>query len=174
MTVALTNHARERVIEFGIGLDVVTDIATHPDVSHTNRKGEVVCTSDTHPQWTVVLGRDGVVITVLRRTQDRWEHSPAVPKLSPAAASVLPRTAAGDAPPVAIPSVRPVRARRRAAPVPHPVRPVAFHVVVDPLVLQRARDLAGDDPRRLVIHADGSVTVLNKPRGTQSPGRNPR
>src|SRR4051812_21706871 len=75
-TLALTHHARQRVIEFGVGLDVVAEIASRPDVTHRNSSGEVVCTADRHPDWTVVLGHDGVVVTVLRRLRERWEHVP--------------------------------------------------------------------------------------------------
>lgn len=163
MTVALTHHAAQRVAEFGVDLDVVEAVATRPDVSHTNTAGERVCVSDRHPQWTVVLGDDDVVITVLRRMQERWEHGDPARDLI---ASPSP-TAGGEAD---RPDARP--ARRPAQRRPAPVRQVPAAVTttrISPATMASAVELAGGDLRRLVLNDDGSVTVLNRPRGSQPP-----
>jgi hypothetical protein len=160
VTVTLTRHAAERVAEFGIGLDIVEDIASRPDVSHTNTAGERVCVSDRHPQWTVVVGDASTVITVLRRLRERWEHDTQPPlNASPATST------AGEARPDATPPTRSVRRR------PAPVRQVPADVVsvqIDPAVMAHALKLAGGDPRRLVLNADGSVTTLNRARGSRT------
>jgi len=163
MTAVLTRHARERVIEFGLGLDIVTDIATRPDVAHTNQRGESVRWSDRFPDWTVVVGDDGVVITVLRRTRERWEHAaaPAPRRTPPTPSATLPPPPAGRAAEGDRQAERPSVTRR---PAPRLVRGGVVSRVVDPDALRVARVLADDDPRRLVLNPDGSVTVLNQPR----------
>jgi len=158
-TLTLSRHARDRVVEFGIGLDVVTEIASRPDVTHRNKLGEAVCTSDRHPDWTVVLGRGDVVVTVLRRLRDRWEHD-AVPPPRPAP-STSSLVVVEDARAVVAPR-RVASGRRSAAVVPSSSAVVRRSV--DPEALRLARELADGDLRRLVLNDDGSVSILNRPR----------
>lgn len=163
MPATLTRHAHERVVEFGLGIDVVTDIATHPDVAHTNGRGESVRWSDRHPDWSIVVGDDGVVITVLRRTPDRWEHDPAPARrdpLTPSAAASF--VAEGPTRSVVDPPRRPSGRRRPAVPA---RRGAVASLAVDPGALRLARDLAGGDVRRLRFNPDGSITILNRPNG---------
>jgi hypothetical protein len=59
---------------------------------------------------------------------------------------------AADAPP-------PIPSRRRPSPV--PAAGGVELVRISSVVMAAALELAGGDPRRLVLNADGSVTVLN-------------
>lgn len=159
---ALTEHARRRVVEFGLGLDVVESIASRPDVTHRNTVGQTVCVADAHPEWTVVLGHDDVVVTVLRRLQSRWEHEPTPARRGPSAATLdhAEDARALDQLPGRVPS------RRRSTPTVQ-----ASSVVrrsVDPDALRAARELADGDLRRLVLNEDGSVTVLNRARQSRA------
>lgn len=155
-TLALSRHARERIVEFGLTLDVVAQIASRPDVTHRNAQGQTVCTADRHPDWTVVLGHDDVVVTVLRRLRGRWEHG--APAARPVVAAAT-RTVE-DRREIAAPVAR--RSRRRAVPPPPPSAVVRR--AVDPDALRLATELADGDLRRLVLNADGSVTILNRAR----------
>jgi len=164
----MSRHAHERLLEFGLTPDIVTEIATRPDVAHTNKAGESVRVCDRHPDWTVVVGGDGCVITVLRRTSERWEHAspalldrPTQPRPSPPGGLAA---AGSDAAPTPPGRAAP-RRRRRPTPALQ-ARAVVVTVAVEPCVLEVARRLAGEDPRRLRINPDGTVTVLNKPRGS--------
>jgi len=159
----LTYHARQRLREFGIGVDVVAEIAERPDVTHKNTLGEIVCVADAHPDWTVVLGDDGVVITVLRRLRERWEHEPVarpIPSSSPPSTPDV----GEDARELADPPARAPSRRRRSVAARKP-SPSAVVVRVDPGALRAATELAGGDLRRLQLNRDGTVTVLNRPRG---------
>jgi hypothetical protein len=164
-TIALTNHARHRMVEFGIGLDVVADIVTRPDRTHTNTVGQRVCVADAHPDWTVVVGHGDVVVTVLRRTAERWEHEPA-----PARARAVSSSSTSSVPTPTDETRRPEIRRRSSSmrrPVPTQARGAVVSTVVDPDVLRLAHALADGDPRRLQINRDGSVTILNRARGTR-------
>lgn len=158
-TLKLTSHARDRMVEFGLGLDVVEAIASRPNVTHANARGEVVCTADAHPDWTVVLAPGDVVVTVLRRMRDRWEHqsTPARPAPSTSLSSDV-----EDVREV-VSAQRPAVSRRRSTP---PLRASSGVVrrAVDPEALRLAAELAEGDLRRLVLNDDGSVTVLNRAR----------
>lgn len=158
MTVTLSQHAAQRCAEFGIGLDVVDAIATRPDATWTDLAGERVCQADAYPDWTVVVGATDVVVTVLRRTTDRWEHSTAPPPNPPPSDPVVEHHPAQPAGPIW---------RRRSVPSKRiPAAPTTV-VAVDPVALRAAQNLAGGDIRRLVLNRDGSITVLNRPRGTR-------
>lgn len=65
------------------------------------------------------------------------------------------------------------RAKRRVLRMAPPVR-VYETLTVDPRVMQTALELAGGDKSRIVLHADGSALVLNRPRTTQYLSGNPR
>jgi len=162
----MSRHASQRAAEFGIGLDVVTDIASRPDIAHTNKLGETVCVCDAHPDWTVVVGHDDVVVTILRRTHERWEHDPTAARRRP---EILDSDDT-PAPPVEVARRAADVTRRRSSatrrPAPLRVRDVVVSTRVDPGALRLARELADGDVRRLVINRDGSVTVLNQPRGS--------
>jgi len=166
MNLTMSRHAEERMVEFGLSPDVISAIATRPDVSHTNRSGESVRVCDAHPSWTVVVGADGTVITVLRRTAERWEHeiSNGSPRPVHSIEARLPAAEAIEADPYVAP-LRAASGRRRPASAPMRASVVSTRVVVDPAALELARQLAGGDLRRLVLNLDGSVTVLNRARG---------
>jgi hypothetical protein len=162
---ALTEHARRRVVEFGLGLDVVSAIARRPDVTHRNTIGQTVCVADAHPDWTVVIGDGDVVVTVLRRMRERWEHSmpPARPaRPDPSASSPGDVEVARDA----VGRPRPIAGRRRSTTAPLSSSGVTIRAV-DPDALRQARELADGDARRLVLNDDGSVTVLNRARSSR-------
>lgn len=68
----MSYHARLRCAEMGISTKVAKRVVRNHTCSWTNPQGEVVATSDDHPEYTVVYSPADppVVITVLYRTQD--------------------------------------------------------------------------------------------------------
>jgi hypothetical protein len=154
----LSRHARDRMVEFGLGLDVVEELVHRPDRTHTDAVGERLCVADAHPSWAAVVGDDGVVITVLRRTAERWRHEP-LPTVRPLSTT---STAAPAVPEVAA-AVAPSRPRSRPARTPRASGGVVS-IRADPAAMAVALRLAGGDVRRLQPNRDGSVTVLNHPR----------
>ena len=68
----MSYHARLRCEQMGISTKVAKQLVRNHTCSWTNPNGEVVATSDDHPDLAVVYsGEDPpMVITVLYRTQD--------------------------------------------------------------------------------------------------------
>lgn len=167
MRLDLSPHAVRRMVEFGIGEDVVADIVARPSVRYASRsrdhtRGDVY-QSSAHPAWSVVADPPNV-ITILRRTAERWEHSPA-PSPAPYASTPLP-VEDDDRPAFTPPT--PTVTRRRPVAARLSRGAVVARLVVPPSALAVAQELAEGDLRRLVLNGDGTVTVLNHPRGRRA------
>jgi hypothetical protein len=67
----MSNHARLRCEQMGISTKVAKRIVRSHDVAWTDADGRSVATSEAHPDLAVVYA-DGVVITVLYRTQNAY------------------------------------------------------------------------------------------------------
>lgn len=72
--VRLTHHVRERMVEFGLRKQDLRDVIDRAEVTY-RQDGR---TFAQRGRWTVTFVEDGdcvVIITVLRRTVERWEHA---------------------------------------------------------------------------------------------------
>lgn len=74
-----TEHARDRMIEFNVSYDEVVQIIEHPEVAYLSKtdplKKQYALISQAG-KWAVVTSTNkSVVITVLPRVIEQWEHS---------------------------------------------------------------------------------------------------
>lgn len=68
----LCSHARARMTEFGLKVHDVEDVLFFYEQSYMNRDGQAVRQKG---DWAVYVNTvTKVVVTVLRRTYDRWDH----------------------------------------------------------------------------------------------------
>lgn len=155
-----TGHAIDRCTEFGLTLDVVERIVRQPSVSRSAAQGRTISVSELEPLWAVVTAPDGVVLTVLQRTGERWEHQAG--QASTRTRGIIDTDAYLDMEPVAQPT--PMVAKRTAKAKASRPRVAAVKGVIDPRAITAARRLARGDLARLVMAPDtGVVYVANSP-----------
>lgn len=153
-----TGHAVDRCTEFGLTLDVVERITRHPSVVRTSTGGRTITVSDVEPEWAVVTGPDGVVVTVVPRTSERWEHKGQ--HVGPRTRGIVDTDAYADVEPVAQPST--VTARKGTRKGTGRARVKASASSIDPRCLAAARELAHGNLSLVVVRPDtGAVWVAN-------------
>ena len=75
-TPRLTDHARERAEEMDIRTRRVKNAVRNPDLAYASKDRMVAVDNDEPPIAVVYLpGDPPVVVTVLWRTQERWERA---------------------------------------------------------------------------------------------------
>ena len=83
MDIRYTRHALDRMVEMGVGRDVVEDILRRPSLTRPSARGDRdngvrMAVSDSHPQYAVVYHPNDlthgpyVVVTVVFRTYDQY------------------------------------------------------------------------------------------------------